>query len=156
MLDERPCGNRCGQNCRPGLCTLPVCLLKRDQLPKHGAVWVATTAHPNIVVLTVENIGEKLIPQAVTTLVELFQRGTERIPTDHAGIGLCLVIVKSITQAHDGTLTPLAAGGLCFTVQLPAATEPGRSRSRKVPHDPGRNIKAFGSACRCGVSVTSS
>jgi two-component system sensor histidine kinase VanS len=31
--------------------------------------------------------------------------------------------VESITQAHDGTLTltPRAAGGLCVTVQLPAA-----------------------------------
>ena len=39
-------------------------------------------------------------------LVEPFLRGTERIRTDHAGVGLGLAIVKSITQAHDGTLTP--------------------------------------------------
>ena len=46
-----------------------------------------------------------------------------RIRTDHAGDGLGLAIVKSITSAHDGTLTltPRAAGGLCVTVQLPAA-----------------------------------
>ena len=92
-------------------------------LPKRGTVWVATSAHPNIVVLTVENTGEQLTPQAVTTLVEPFQRGTERIRTDHAGVGLGLAIVKSITQAHDGTLTltPRPAGGLCVTLQLPAA-----------------------------------
>ena len=73
--------------------------------------------------LTVENTGEDLTPQSVSTLVEPFQRGTERIRTDHAGVGLGLAIVKSITQAHDGTLTltPRAAGGLCVTVQLPAA-----------------------------------
>ena len=73
--------------------------------------------------LTVENTGEKLTPQLVATLAEPFQRGTERIRTDHAGVGLGLAIVKSITQAHDGTLTltPRAAGGLCVTVQLPAA-----------------------------------
>ena len=41
--------------------------------------------------------------------------------SDHAGVGLGLAIVNSITQAHDGTLTltPRAAGGLCVTVQLP-------------------------------------
>ena len=55
--------------------------------------------------LTVENTGEKLTPQLVSTLAEPFQRGTERIRTDHAGVGLGLAIVKSITQAHDGTLT---------------------------------------------------
>jgi two-component system sensor histidine kinase VanS len=92
-------------------------------LPEHGTVWVTTRAHPKSVVLTVENIGEKLTPQLVATLAEPFQRGTTRIRTDHAGIGLGLAIVKSITQAHDGTLTltPRSAGGLCVTVQLPAA-----------------------------------
>jgi two-component system sensor histidine kinase VanS len=63
----------------------------------------------------------------VSTLVEPFQRGTERIRIDHAGVGLGLAIVKSITKAHDGTLTLTArpAGGLRVTVQLPAAPHPG-------------------------------
>ena len=43
---------------------------------------------------------EKLTPQGVATLVEPFQRGTERIRPDHEGVGLGLVIVKSITKAH--------------------------------------------------------
>jgi two-component system sensor histidine kinase VanS len=92
-------------------------------LPEQGTVWVTTSVHPTTVVLTVENTGEKLTPLSVSTLVEPFQRGTERIHTDHAGVGLGLAIVKSITQAHDGTLTliPRPAGGLRVTVQLPAA-----------------------------------
>jgi two-component system sensor histidine kinase VanS len=92
-------------------------------LPEHGTVWVTTSAHPRSVALTVENTGEQLTPQLVATLAEPFQRGSKRIRTDHAGVGLGLAIVKSITQAHDGTLTLTrrAAGGLCVTVQLPAA-----------------------------------
>ena len=92
-------------------------------LPEQGAVWVTTHVHPGTVALTVENTGEPLAPQLVSTLVEPFQRGSERIRTDHAGVGLGLAIVKSITQAHDGTLTltPRPAGGLRVTVQLPAA-----------------------------------
>ena len=92
-------------------------------LPEGGTVWVTTSAHSKAVVLTVENTGDKLTPQLVATVAEPFQRGTERIRTDHAGVGLGLAIVKSITQAHDGTLTltPRAAGGLCVTVQLPVA-----------------------------------
>jgi two-component system sensor histidine kinase VanS len=92
-------------------------------LPEQGTVWVSTSAHPESVALTVENTGEKLTPQLVATLVEPFQRGTERIRTDDAGVGLGLAIVKRITQAHDGTLTltPRPAGGLCVAVQLPAA-----------------------------------
>jgi two-component system, OmpR family, sensor histidine kinase VanS len=92
-------------------------------LPEQGTVSVTTSVHPKSVVLTVENTGEKLTPQLVSTLGEPFLRGTERIRSDHAGVGLGLAIVKSITQAHDGTLTltPRAAGGLRVTVQLPAA-----------------------------------
>jgi two-component system sensor histidine kinase VanS len=97
-------------------------------LPKQGSVWVRTSVHPDSVVLTVENTGEKLTSQMVSTLAEPFQRGTKRIRTDHPGVGLGLAIVKSITQAHDGhlTLTPRAAGGLGVTVQLPAAPAEGR------------------------------
>jgi two-component system sensor histidine kinase VanS len=85
-------------------------------------VWVTTSAHPKSVVLTVENTGENIAPELASTLVEPFLRGTERIRTDHAGVGLGLAIVNSITQAHDGTLTltPRAAGGLRVTVHLPA------------------------------------
>ena len=92
-------------------------------LPEQGTVWVTTNVHARSVALTVENTGEKLSPESVSTLVEPFRRGTERIRTDHAGVGLGLAIVKSITHAHDGTLTLTrrAAGGLCVTVQLPAA-----------------------------------
>jgi two-component system sensor histidine kinase VanS len=92
-------------------------------LPEQGTVWVKASVRPETVVLTVENSGEKLSPQLVSTLTEPFQRRTERIRNDHAGVGLGLAIVKSITQVHDGTLTltPRAAGGLRVTVQLPAA-----------------------------------
>jgi two-component system sensor histidine kinase VanS len=91
-------------------------------LPERGTVWVTTIVRPNSVVLTVENTGEKLTPPVVSTLVEPFQRGAERVRTHDAGVGLGLAIVKSIIQAHDGTLTltPRPTGGLCVMVQLPA------------------------------------
>ncbi|WP_167104166.1 ATP-binding protein [Amycolatopsis granulosa] len=92
-------------------------------LPEHGSVRVNTAVRPDSVVLTVENTGAKLSPQLVSTLTEPFQRGTQRIRSDHAGAGLGLAIVKSIAKAHDGTLTltPRPDGGLCVTVRLPAA-----------------------------------
>src|SRR6266540_2201420 len=102
-------------------------------LPEQGTVWITTSVHPRTVELTVENTGEKLTPHTVATLAEPFLRGTERIRTDHAGVGLGLGMVKSITQANDGTLTPppRAAGGLRVTVQLPAA-----------PPHPGPELKS--------------
>ena len=90
-------------------------------LPENGGVQVNTAIRPESVTLTVENSGDKLAPQLVSALTEPFQRGTERIRSDHAGVGLGLAIVESIARAHDGTLTltPRAAGGLRVTVQLP-------------------------------------
>ena len=104
-------------------------------LPEDGAVWVTTSVHPTSVVLTVESTGEKLTPQLVSMLAEPFQRGSKRIRTDDAGVGLGLAIVKSITQAHDGilVLTSRAAGGLCVTVELPAAPSgPNNDETRLV------------------------
>jgi two-component system sensor histidine kinase VanS len=90
-------------------------------LPDRGSLWVTTSLHPASVALTVENTGDKLSPEVVSTMVEPFQRGTGRVRNGHAGVGLGLAIVRSITQAHDGllTLTPRDAGGLRVTVQLP-------------------------------------
>jgi two-component system sensor histidine kinase VanS len=104
-------------------------------LAEDGTVWVTTSAHPKSVELTVENTGEKLTPHLVATLAEPFQRGSKRIRTDDAGVGLGLAIVKSITQAHDGilVLTSRAAGGLCVTVELPAAPSgPNNDETRLV------------------------
>ena len=113
-------------------------------LPARGSVRVTTSVRPNSAALTVENTGENLAPEVVATLDEPFQRGTERIRTDHTGVGLGLAIVKSITQAHDGTLAlaPRPDGGLRVTVELPTApyantnTE-ALSLAGRRPHDQG-------------------
>jgi two-component system sensor histidine kinase VanS len=91
-------------------------------LPDQGTVWVSTSARANVVELTVENTGETLAPQMVSSLAEPFLRGDERLRADHGGVGLGLAIVKRIAQAHDGTLTlaPRSAGGLRVTVRIPA------------------------------------
>jgi two-component system sensor histidine kinase VanS len=90
-------------------------------LPEGGTVQAVTSVDVAFVALVVENTGDVLSPQLVATLTEPFQRGTERIRTDHAGVGLGLAIVKSIVHAHDGILAlhPRDGGGLRVTVRLP-------------------------------------
>jgi two-component system sensor histidine kinase VanS len=96
-------------------------------VPEQGGVWITTCVEGKSVVLTVENTGAQLSREVISTLVEPFVRGNERIRTDHAGVGLGLAIVKSITRAHDGVLTLAARpeGGLRVRVQLPAAAARG-------------------------------
>ncbi|MFJ4878913.1 sensor histidine kinase [Streptomyces sp. NPDC088745] len=92
-------------------------------LPAGGTVRVRTEVRPRTVLLTVENTGQRVSPRLVPLLTEPFQRGTERVRGDHAGVGLGLAIVKTIARVHDGTLTLAARedGGLRVTVELPAA-----------------------------------
>jgi two-component system sensor histidine kinase VanS len=111
---------------RPLLLQLATNLLHNaivHNLPEGGTVWITTTAGPDGAVLTVENTGEHLTQESLSTLTEPFLRGDERTRTDRSGVGLGLAIVKSIAGAHDGTLTltPRPAGGLRVTVDLPAA-----------------------------------
>ncbi|SEL53888.1 two-component system, OmpR family, sensor histidine kinase VanS [Streptacidiphilus jiangxiensis] len=95
-------------------------------LPTGGRVWIDTAVRGDRALLTVENTGEQLTAAQVATLTEPFRRGTERVHSDHAGVGLGLAIVRSIAQAHDGALalTPRPGGGLRVTVGLPAAEAP--------------------------------
>ena len=91
-------------------------------LPDGGRVWVSTVEAADGTRLTVENTGAHLSPALVSTLVEPFQRGSERARSDHAGVGLGLAIAQTITRAHHGTLTLTArdGGGLIATVTLPS------------------------------------
>jgi two-component system, OmpR family, sensor histidine kinase VanS len=91
-------------------------------LPAGGSVRVHTGVEAAGAVLTVENTGEPLTAVRTATLAEPFQRGTERVHTDQAGVGLGLAIVTSIARAHDGavTLTPRDGGGLRVVVRLPS------------------------------------
>jgi two-component system, OmpR family, sensor histidine kinase VanS len=102
-------------------------------VPEGGTVRVATAIQAHAVVLTVENTGERVAPHLVSTLTEPFQRGTERLRSDQAGVGLGLAIVNSIVRAHDGSLTLDArdGGGLIVTVRLPGgAAARGQSSSQ--------------------------
>ncbi|MFI5838214.1 sensor histidine kinase [Catenuloplanes sp. NPDC051500] len=84
--------------------------------------------------LTVENTGEDIPPEAVAGLFEPFRRlNGARI--DHSGgVGLGLTIVRSIVQAHDGSITGTSSGsdGLRVEVVLPQAGPGQRATVKKA------------------------
>ena len=93
-------------------------------LPEHGKIRVVTAVDNGSALLSVENTGEIISPDVLSTLTEPFQRGAARIRTHERGVGLGLAIVKSIVDAHDGELIIVSPpeGGLAVTVRL--ASEP--------------------------------
>ncbi|RSN71763.1 MULTISPECIES: sensor histidine kinase [Actinomadura] len=88
-----------------------------------GGVTVATGMDGDRPVLTVENTGPVVPPDALERLFMPFQRlGTERTGRSE-GLGLGLSIVQAIATAHDADLRaePRPGGGLTVTLRfLPA------------------------------------
>lgn len=94
-------------------------------LSAHGTVHLRTAQHPGEAVLVIENSGDR-IGAALSTLLEPFTRGTDRVYSDQAGAGLGLAIVHSVVRAHGGSLELLSPeeGGLRVTVRLPETAKP--------------------------------
>jgi signal transduction histidine kinase len=83
-----------------------------------GWVEVAVTAKPPI---AISNTGQDVPAEAVPTMFEPFRRlGADRV-RGRGGVGLGLAIVRSIVNAHHGTLhaRPRPEGGLLVEIELP-------------------------------------
>ncbi|MFB6721714.1 sensor histidine kinase [Kribbella sp. NPDC056345] len=87
-----------------------------------GWVRVISRAAGDQVQVEVTNTGPEIPPYEVDALFKPFYRlGAERLVSGK-GAGLGLSIVRSVAEAHGGTVTavPRPAGGLEITVTLPA------------------------------------
>ncbi len=87
-----------------------------------GWLRVSTRAEGGRVRLAVANGGPRIDPAAASTLTEPFRR----LDRGAGGFGLGLSIVRSVVDAHRGTieLSAPANGGLTVQIELPAAAAP--------------------------------
>jgi signal transduction histidine kinase len=87
--------------------------------------WIAVTTErgdgDGVARLRVENSGTRVPPERVPELLEPFQRLSRHAPGSGAGLGLS--IVRSVADAHGGSLSVAARpdGGLRVDVELPPA-----------------------------------
>lgn len=104
--------------------------------PPGTPVSVAARALPgDTVELTVSDEGPGMAPDTADRIFERFYRGAESRDPATGGTGLGLSIVKSIAEAHGGTVTVRTAPGegSTFTVTLPAPRSLPASRSLPAP-----------------------
>ncbi len=87
-----------------------------------GWLRVSTRSDGGRVRVTVANGGPRIAPDVAATLTEPFRR----LGRGGAGFGLGLSIVRSVVEAHGGTLEVMASdeGGLVLRIELPAVDAP--------------------------------
>ena len=67
---------------------------------------------------SIEDAGERIPPDQLPRIFELFQRATSSSP----GLGVGLAVVRALVTAHGGSVAAASEGlgrGAVFTVRLP-------------------------------------
>jgi signal transduction histidine kinase len=77
------------------------------------------------VVVTVEDTGIGMDPEAVPTLFEAFKQASEGVGREYEGTGLGLAVAKEAVHQMGGTIEVATEKdeGTRFTVRLPSADE---------------------------------
>lgn len=112
-----------------------------------GWVRIATNSTKGRAVLTVENSGAPIGPAEISRLFEPFQQLAPRTTAAQHGLGLGLVVVKAVADAHDAVISATArsAGGLRVEVAFSAAPPVGGTL-RNVSHT-AYCLEAEGAEC---------
>lgn len=98
--------------------------------PPGGRVTLAAHADAGAVAIEVADTGEGIPAEHLPNVFERFYRADASRQQSTGGSGLGLAIVRSIVEAHGGTVTVASAPGrgTVFTLRLPAGPAPSPSR----------------------------
>jgi signal transduction histidine kinase/CheY-like chemotaxis protein len=90
-----------------------------------GAIRIAAARHGADVVVRVSDTGRGIAPDMLPHIFDLFVQERQDSHRAQGGLGIGLAIVRSLVEAHAGSVIATSAGqgaGSTFTVRLPAAT----------------------------------
>jgi CheY-like chemotaxis protein len=104
---------------------------------------VSARREPGGIVIRVSDNGNGIEPETLPRIFELFVQERQPLERAQGGLGIGLAIVRSLVQAHGGTVRAESPGkgkGSTFTVVLPPAdsTQPAAA----VPEVPSRGTAA--------------
>jgi signal transduction histidine kinase/ActR/RegA family two-component response regulator len=122
--------------------------------PPAGAVHVRLRRSGSDIEMIVTDTGQGIVPEFLPSVFEVFRQADGSTTRAHSGLGLGLSIVKSLVDAHGGSVAVHSAGqdrGATFVVRLPLAvpdavpvvmeaSTAARDRSREVPSLKGLTV----------------
>jgi signal transduction histidine kinase/CheY-like chemotaxis protein len=106
-----------------------------------GAIRVSATRADHEVVVGVTDTGRGIAPEMLPHIFELFVQERQDSNRGQGGLGIGLAIVRSLVEAHGGSVAVASAGkgaGSTFTVRLPAAV------ARAAAHATDRALPSMG------------
>jgi signal transduction histidine kinase len=89
-----------------------------------GMIRVSARREPTGIVVRVSDNGNGIASEILPSIFDLFVQERQPLERAQGGLGIGLAIVRSLVQAHGGTVQAESAGkgkGSTFTVTLPAA-----------------------------------
>jgi CheY-like chemotaxis protein len=92
--------------------------------PPQSTVRVAVTRDGADAVVTVEDDGVGIPPEAVPTIFEMFSQASPALDRAQSGLGIGLALVKGLVEHHGGRVAARSGGagkGSTFEVRLPVA-----------------------------------
>ncbi|UUX95051.1 CheR family methyltransferase [Aquabacterium sp. J223] len=98
--------------------------------PAGGRVTVRLQAEGHQAVLSVQDTGRGIAPQALSHVFDMFRQADAGPARRQGGLGIGLALVKSLAEAQGGLVEVQSAGldlGSTFTVRLPLRAEGARA-----------------------------
>jgi signal transduction histidine kinase len=105
----------------------------------NGRIQVSAARDGDEIVVQVADNGSGITPDMLPRVFDLLTQERQNAERSQGGLGLGLAIVRSLVEAHGGTVGVTSPGmgrGSTFTVRLPAAAHavgPDTPASRRVP-----------------------
>ena len=118
--------------------------------PEGGAVTVRLSRGERAIRLEVEDTGIGIAPEFLPHVFDRFRQADSSMTRSHGGLGLGLSIVRSIVEAHAGTVVARSAGighGATLTIDLPAPRVAPRAQPRRpaaMPADDSAPLRLDG------------
>jgi PAS domain S-box-containing protein len=103
--------------------------------PEGGVVTVRLSRSERAIRLEVQDTGIGIAPEFLPHVFDRFRQADSSMTRLHGGLGLGLSIVRSIVEAHGGTVVATSAGvghGATLTIDVPAPRVESRARPRRA------------------------